>query len=212
MDHLCEESFWGNQKIFTFFLLEHKDLSYIIDIFPADDPAIQEAQTSWNIVTFASDGLRWSLDNLLVDPKTLGPIDAIWWHRIGSILAPIMANCLMAPSHYLNQCWLIISDSLWHSPNVFSQEIIWVWNYLLHPPHNKVVVGYTDFSPSVHPSVHPSVDLSVHPSHIPCPLCSTYSSGWFHFILYILSSNSRRCVSCKVSCKISKFEFLAILF
>ena len=24
--------------------------------------------------------------------------------------------CLTAPSHYLNQCWLIISELLWHSP------------------------------------------------------------------------------------------------
>ena len=27
-----------------------------------------------------------------------------------------MACCLTAPSHYLNQCWLIISEVLWHSP------------------------------------------------------------------------------------------------
>ena len=26
-----------------------------------------------------------------------------------------MACCLMAPSHYLNQCWLITSKVLWHS-------------------------------------------------------------------------------------------------
>ena len=26
-----------------------------------------------------------------------------------------MACCLMAPSHYLNQCWLIISEVQWHS-------------------------------------------------------------------------------------------------
>ena len=29
-------------------------------------------------------------------------------------LAQVMACCLMAPSHYLNQCWLIISDVFWH--------------------------------------------------------------------------------------------------
>ena len=34
--------------------------------------------------------------------------DAIWRHRSGSTLAPAMACCLTAPSHYLNQCWLII--------------------------------------------------------------------------------------------------------
>ena len=27
-----------------------------------------------------------------------------------------MDCCLMAPSHYLNHCWLIISKVLWHSP------------------------------------------------------------------------------------------------
>ena len=27
-----------------------------------------------------------------------------------------MACCLTAPSHYLNQCWLIISEVLWHLP------------------------------------------------------------------------------------------------
>ena len=27
-----------------------------------------------------------------------------------------------------------------------------------------------------------SVHLSIHPSLIPCPLCSAYSSGWIHFI------------------------------
>ena len=34
--------------------------------------------------------------------------DAIWWHISGSALAQVMACCQMAPSHYLNQCWLII--------------------------------------------------------------------------------------------------------
>ena len=30
--------------------------------------------------------------------------------RSGSTLAQVMACCLTAPSHYLNQCWLIISE------------------------------------------------------------------------------------------------------
>ena len=36
--------------------------------------------------------------------KSVWPSDAIWWHRSGSTLAQVMACCLMAPSHYLNQC------------------------------------------------------------------------------------------------------------
>ena len=35
--------------------------------------------------------------------------------RSGSALAQVVACCLTAPSHYLNQCWFIISKVLWHS-------------------------------------------------------------------------------------------------
>ena len=45
----------------------------------------------------------------------LWPSDAIWRQRTGSTSAQVMACCLMAPSHYLNQCWLIISEVQWHS-------------------------------------------------------------------------------------------------
>ena len=44
-----------------------------------------------------------------------GPSDAIWRQKSGSTLAQLMAWCLTAPSHYLNQCWLIISEVQWHS-------------------------------------------------------------------------------------------------
>ena len=42
--------------------------------------------------------------------------DATWWYRSGSTLVQVMACCLTAPSHYLNQCGLIISEVVWHSP------------------------------------------------------------------------------------------------
>ena len=41
---------------------------------------------------------------------------SISWHESGSTLAQVMAWCLTAPSHNLNQCWLLISGVLWHSP------------------------------------------------------------------------------------------------
>ena len=44
------------------------------------------------------------------------PSHVIWWHKSGSTLALIMACCLMVPSHYMNQCWFLISEVLWHSP------------------------------------------------------------------------------------------------
>ena len=36
--------------------------------------------------------------------------------KFGSTLTQVMDCCLMAPSHYMNQCWLIIKGVLWHSP------------------------------------------------------------------------------------------------
>ena len=47
--------------------------------------------------------------------NSLYPRDSIWWYRSGSILTHVMACCLMAPSHYLNQWLHVISEVLWHS-------------------------------------------------------------------------------------------------
>ena len=47
--------------------------------------------------------------------NSLWPCDAIWRQRSVSTLAQVMACCLTAPSHYLNQCWLVISEVQWYS-------------------------------------------------------------------------------------------------
>ena len=47
--------------------------------------------------------------------NSLWPSDAIRRQGTESTLARVMACCLTAPSHYLHQCWLIISTFLWHS-------------------------------------------------------------------------------------------------
>ena len=41
--------------------------------------------------------------------NTLCSSDTMWWHRSVSTLAQVMAWCLTAPSHYLNQCWFLIN-------------------------------------------------------------------------------------------------------
>ena len=43
------------------------------------------------------------------------PSDAIWRQWSWTTLAQVTACCLTAPSHYLNQCWLIIRGVLWHT-------------------------------------------------------------------------------------------------
>ena len=49
--------------------------------------------------------------------NSLWPRDVIWWQGSRSTLAQVMACCLTAPSHHLNQCWPMISEVLWHSPD-----------------------------------------------------------------------------------------------
>ena len=47
--------------------------------------------------------------------NSLWPSDTIWRQRSGSTLAQVMACCLTAQGHYLNQYWLIVSNFHWHS-------------------------------------------------------------------------------------------------
>ena len=53
--------------------------------------------------------------HVAISLNSLGPSDAIWHWISWSTLVQVMACCLTAPSHYMNQCWLIISKVLWHS-------------------------------------------------------------------------------------------------
>ena len=66
-----------------------------------------------------------------------------------------------------------------------------------------VVYWFHSVSPSVCPSVRPASRVrSVAPTVL----------VWTTSYLYMLSSNFRQCVVCKVFCNFSKFEFLAFFF
>ena len=54
----------------------------------------------------------------------LWPSDAIRQQGTESTLAQVMACCLTAPSHYLNQCWLIISNVL-RSCGIHQKALSW---------------------------------------------------------------------------------------
>ena len=63
--------------------------------------------------------------------NSLWPNAAVWQQWSRSTLAQVMACCLTAPSHYLNQCWLLISKILWYSPDSnFTEKTsdIYLWN------------------------------------------------------------------------------------
>ena len=58
---------------------------------------------------------RGSLWIDLFQINSLWPSDAILRHISGSTLAQVMAGCMTAPNHCLNQYWLLISKVLGHS-------------------------------------------------------------------------------------------------
>ena len=63
--------------------------------------------------------------------NSLGLSDTIWRHKSGSTLAQVMACCLTAPSHCLNQCWLFISEIQWYSSECnFTRDVSTInhWN------------------------------------------------------------------------------------
>ena len=51
----------------------------------------------------------------LISHELMRCSDAIWPLRSWSTLAQVIAWCLTAPSHYLNQYWLVITEVEWHS-------------------------------------------------------------------------------------------------
>ena len=90
--------------------------------------------------------------------------DAIWQLRSGLTLAQLMVCCLTAPSHYLNQCWLInwlrvmhvrvISRVLNHSISNLNYKFT-LLKYFEHLPGTDVLnnlqqlyfVGFTQWQP-----------------------------------------------------------------
>ena len=59
--------------------------------------------------------IQWLWKGEYLTINSLWHSDAIWRLRSRSTLVHVMACCLTTASHYLNQCWLIISKVQWHS-------------------------------------------------------------------------------------------------
>ena len=66
-------------------------------------------------------------ENTIICINLLRPSDAIWQQITGLTLAQVMASCLTAPSHYLNQWWLIISKVCAVHTRTISEEIPQPW-------------------------------------------------------------------------------------
>ena len=110
----------GENKIMVPVVLSHQhlEISYKPDMWQAIDISIYTFNKFLiNLITNHSLN-EWApfMCTFQVNFNSLWPGDSTWWHSSGSTLAQVMAGCLTAPSHYLNQCWLLISEALWHLP------------------------------------------------------------------------------------------------
>ena len=65
----------------------------------------------------SNDLVHWCIHGLssLCVLTHCGPVMPHGNREMGPTLAQVMTCCLTAPSHYLNQCWLIIKEVHWHS-------------------------------------------------------------------------------------------------
>ena len=73
--------------------------------------------------------LKWINVDLKFNQMNL--IICCHWTYWKSSQVQVMACCLMAPSRYLNQCWIIINGLLWHPLKTNStgiSQVINLWN------------------------------------------------------------------------------------
>ena len=69
----------------------------------------------YNAIFLSTMILWYSLEKHATVNSLWSSYNATWWHKSRSTLTQAMACCLTAPSHYLNQCWLFMSEVQWHS-------------------------------------------------------------------------------------------------
>ena len=95
---------------------------YMNQCWPRSMSPYDVIRPQWDNATVVSPLLKyWRQHNLALSHcydlylNSLWPSDAIWCQRSWSTLVQVMACCLTAPSHYLYQCWLDITEVLWQS-------------------------------------------------------------------------------------------------
>ena len=97
-------------------ILPHWFHVYACQCWPQTLAAISRHMGIWDVFCVRQGKYILGLGNYNIPIHSLwASSDIMWWHRPGSTLAQVMTCCLTAPSHYLNQCWLIISEVQWHS-------------------------------------------------------------------------------------------------
>ena len=121
-------------------------------------------------------------------PLTVSSLNSMWPNKLsGSTLVQVMAWCHQAPSHYLNQCWLLISKILWSVQAGILYNVYSVWWKLYFQNYSCIFQGSMSQGMSVmtKPSLYHSVFTSGHSitaSWIKC------ASLWRDFLLLYCNS------------------------
>ena len=109
---------------------------------------------------------RYQLPKKLSQINPLWPSEVIWWQGSRSTLAQVMACCLTAPSHYLNQCWLMMSEVLWHSPdNNFTKKTLKIFIIELSLKFTNLILSLNPPGANELRKSSQGVYASWHPTH-----------------------------------------------
>ena len=124
-----------------------------------------------------------------ININSMWPCDITWWHRSGSTLAQVMACCLMATSHYLNQCWLIINEFCGIHMRAFFKEILKISKILPHfPGANKLNSNFTNCPCQVVQSFSKILHRMYSVTVMICPItCVTHIISMNHLEWYSVS-------------------------
>ena len=107
-----------------------QDLGRYVTVIEKDNTFIKGIKSIFHMIRITE--ARWSIctqpvthgntNALSIGPEKMGTIkrqtltQCGLYNRTWSTFVQIMACCLTAPSHYLNQCRLITTENLWHLP------------------------------------------------------------------------------------------------
>ena len=89
--------------------------------------------------------------------NSMWPGDTVWRHTSKEALAQKMACCLTAPSHNLNQCWLLISEVVWHSHE--NNYTLSAQDTILYNEFENYTSEFTVTTPSGHNKSHQNMNI-----------------------------------------------------
>ena len=116
-------------SLYSFYMISRVKVTSFFVIFLCSNTFLYPAlvvKYAFPFSTTRFTGTVW-LSPLGINPML--PSYAKWHHQAWPTVVKVKACCLTAPSHYLDWCWLTISEVLWHLPkgNVTGKAQVSEW-------------------------------------------------------------------------------------